>query len=129
LRECNSCGKCCIKYSDGGLTAEKYEINNWLDDAPEIAEYVHNGHIWFDPKSKQPIKLCPWLQPSINENSKVTSYSCAIYFNRPNDCRYYPSTFEEMVRDECEMVEAKDLKNPAKARQALEIIMSDSWHT
>ncbi|HHJ18661.1 MAG TPA: YkgJ family cysteine cluster protein, partial [Gammaproteobacteria bacterium] len=26
MKECNQCGKCCIKYSDGGLSASSSEI-------------------------------------------------------------------------------------------------------
>lgn len=122
MKDCNSCGKCCVKYGSNGLSASKQEINNWQEDALEIAEYVHNGEIWFDPINKQPVSVCPFLQQSPNGQA----YTCAIYYNRPDDCRYYPSTFEEMVIDGCEMVEAKDLKDPKKSQQALDIIMSDS---
>ncbi|MFY0701091.1 MAG: YkgJ family cysteine cluster protein [Bermanella sp.] len=122
MKDCNSCGKCCIKYSNGGLSASKAEIEVWQEESPEIAAYVHQGQIWHDPKTKQLIELCPFLENAPNSNV----YTCAIYYNRPDDCRYYPSTFEEMIADGCEMVEAKDLKNPKKARQTLDIIMSDS---
>ena len=125
MKDCNSCGKCCIKYSNGGLSASKAEIDAWEDEAPEVARYVHKGQIWHDPDSKAPITLCPWLERA--KNSKV--YTCAIYYNRPDDCRYYPSTVEEMLRDECEMIEAKDLKNPKQAQQTLDIIMSDSRYS
>jgi len=31
-----------------------------------------------------------------------------------------------MVRDECEMIEVKDLQNPKRAQHALDVMMSDS---
>jgi len=128
MKDCNACGKCCIKYGDGGLSVSHQEIEQWLEDSPAIAKYVHNGQIWFDPKSKQQLHACPWLQPVSHSNSnKISHYTCAIYFNRPDDCRYYPSTLDEMIRDECEMLEPQDLRNTKQAQKALEIIMKDSW--
>ena len=53
-------------------------------------------------------------------------YTCDIYFNRPDDCKFYPSTLDEMVMDECEMIEKKDLTNPKQAQKELDIIMGDS---
>lgn len=123
MKDCNACGKCCIKYSNGGLSATSQEIAQWQDEAPQIADYVQNGEIWFDPDTKESLTICPFLQKI--ENSKT--YTCSIYFNRPDDCRFYPSTLDEMMRDECEMIEERDLKNPKNAQQALEIIMKDSW--
>ena len=67
---------------------------------PYIAEYVNDGEIWSDPSTGKLIELCPWLRKETD--SKV--YTCAIYFDRPEDCRYYPSTIAEMIRDECEMI-------------------------
>lgn len=124
MKDCNSCGKCCIKYSNGGLSATAQEIAQWQDDAPEIATYVNNNEIWFDPDTQQPLTLCPFLQKAENSHT----YTCAIYFNRPDDCRYYPSSIEEMIRDECEMLEPNDLKQTKKAQHALKMIMQDSWH-
>lgn len=124
MKDCNGCGKCCIKYSNGQLSAEKHEIENWEEARPDIFQYTHNGKIWVDPKSKEPLQLCPFL----NKQDNSSIYTCDIYFDRPNDCRYYPSTLQEMIADECEMIEKKDVQNPAHAQQALELIMSDSWH-
>lgn len=122
MKDCNSCGKCCIKYSNGGLSAAKHEINEWEENSPEIYKYVKDGLIWADPKTGEQITLCPFL--SKQENSKV--YTCDIYFDRPDDCRYYPSTVDEMIADDCEMIEKKDLLDRKKARATLDLIMSDS---
>jgi len=121
MKECNSCGKCCIKYSSQ-LSATADEIEYWEVFRPQIAEYVSNGKIWAEPETGDLLELCPWLRKT--PNSKV--YTCEIYLDRPDDCRFYPSTIAEMVKDECEMLQAQDVKNPKKAQQDLDRIMADS---
>lgn len=124
MKPCTQCGKCCIQYSDGGLSVTQDEINAWELFRPDIAEYVQQGEIWFDPRTKQRFSRCPWLQEA--QDNERTIYSCSIYFDRPNDCRYYPVSISEMVRDECEMIELKDLKNIKKAQTELDKLMEDS---
>ena len=130
MKDCNSCGKCCIKYSNGALSASKQEIELWEIFNPDIAEYVNRGEIWADPKSGKLLELCPFLrQESGGEKSAKKSsvkYTCDIYFDRPDDCKYYPSNVQEMILDECEMIEPADLKDLKKAQARLDIIMSDS---
>ncbi len=127
MKDCNSCGKCCIKYSNGGLSASEADIEGWELFNPEIYRFVKNGEIWIDPVTGQSIELCPWLreQPAMGKNVKPI-YTCDIYLDRPEDCRHYPSTFDEMVRDGCEMIEVKDLNNPTRAQRDLDRLMSDS---
>jgi Fe-S-cluster containining protein len=122
VKECNQCGKCCTKYSDGGLSATASEIEWWETFEPDIARYVNEGKIWMDPETGLQLKLCPWLNKVPNEKK----YTCGIYFNRPDDCRHYPVNIDEMIRDECEMLELRDLSDPGKAQRKLDIIMSDS---
>ncbi|MEH6345326.1 MAG: YkgJ family cysteine cluster protein [Bermanella sp.] len=122
MKDCNSCGKCCIKYSNGGLSAESSEIDYWENHRPDIYRYVRNGKIWMDPNSGQQLTLCPFLKKEPNQNR----YTCDIYYDRPVDCKYYPSNISEMIRDECEMIEKKDLTDSTKAQKTLDIIMSDS---
>ena len=122
MRECNQCGKCCIKFSNGGLSASADEIEYWEVFRPQIARYVCDGKIWMDPGTGDQIERCPWLR-EIPEQNKVT---CDIYNDRPDDCRYYPVTVAEMIRDECEILETKDLKNPNQAQKNLDKIMADS---
>ena len=62
-------------------------------------------------------------------NVTPAKYTCSIYLNRPEDCRLYPSLISEMVRDECEMIEAIDLDAPIKAQKQLDILMQDSRPT
>lgn len=125
MKECNQCGKCCIKYSDGALSASTEEIESWGIFRPDIAAYVKNGAIWFDPNSGKKLTRCPFLMP-IDPSSKTIKYGCNIYHDRPEDCRLYPSNIDEMIHDQCEMIEARDLKNQKHAQKQLDIIMSDS---
>jgi len=122
MKECNQCGKCCIKYSDGGLSATKNEIEFWDQFRPDIYRYVNNGKIWISPDTGKQIDVCPWLEkvPHVNK------YICNIYNHRPEDCKYYPVTIEQMIKDECEMLEPSDLKHPKLAQKKLDKLMADS---
>ncbi len=122
MKDCNSCGKCCIKYSNGALSATSQEIELWEVFNPEIAEYVNQGEIWVEPKTKQLLTLCPFLKQETPESP----YTCDIYLDRPDDCKYYPSNVQEMILDGCEMIEDNDLKDLKKAQARLGIIMTDS---
>lgn len=75
-----------------------------------------------NPGSGKQLELCPWLRKLPNQNK----YICDIYDDRPDDCKYYPVTIEEMVRDECEMLEAQDLARPKQAQKALDRLMVES---
>ena len=122
MKECNQCGKCCINYSDGGLSASADEIEWWEIFRPDIARYVSGGNIWMSPDTGQQLPHCPWLQ-KLPEQEK---YTCQIYFDRPDDCKHYPVTIEQMLKDDCEMLELRDLAKPAPAQQALDRLMADS---
>jgi len=126
MKECNSCAKCCIKYSNGRLSATSFEIEYWEVFRPDIAEYVRDGKIWFDPKSGEDIELCPWLRVTSDESSEHFTANCAIYHDRPDDCKIYPVNLAEMVKDGCEMIEEKDLEDLNKAQKMLDKIMADS---
>ena len=77
------------------------------------------------PDTGEQLMLCPWLRKLPNENK----YTCDIYFDRPDDCKYYPVTIKDMIKDECEMLEAKDLAQPKQAQKALDKLMADSRHS
>lgn len=127
MQECNSCGKCCIKYSDGDLSASDEDLEMWNLFQPDIAEYVKNGLIWFSPQTGKQLSLCPFLREtqSVKEPTR-TLYTCDIYYDRPEDCRFYPVTVKQMINDECEMLEAGDLANPKQAQQTLDNLLEDS---
>ncbi|EGR0247609.1 YkgJ family cysteine cluster protein [Vibrio parahaemolyticus] len=127
MKDCNQCGKCCIKYGDGDLAATQEEIDLWELFNPDIFEYVKDGKIWFDPETRKQLHRCPFLElaPKTKAEEK-DKYTCSIYLDRPEDCRHYPSLINEMVRDECEMIEVVDLVNPKKAQKQLDKLMSSS---
>ncbi|MEG3757319.1 YkgJ family cysteine cluster protein [Pseudoalteromonas carrageenovora] len=127
MKECNQCGKCCIKYGGGDLSATKEEIDLWELFNPEIYEYVKNNEIWFDPKTGMRLSTCPFLEIAPKKDPLAKNmYTCRIYLDRPEDCRHYPSLIPEMIRDECEMIEPSDIKNQTRAQQKLDILMIDS---
>ena len=126
MKNCNQCGKCCIHYSDGGLTATAQEIESWRESHPEIFAYVKDGSIWIDPNTGEQLVLCPWLDATKSVFNNKVKYSCSIYQHRPADCRHYPVTIAQMISDDCEMLEPMDLKRPKAAQKRLDRMMADS---
>jgi len=114
VRPCNQCGKCCLIYADGGLDVTQEEIDGWKDNAPHIHQYVRGGEIWFSPDTGKRLSRCPWL---VGDSAP---YSCGIYQDRPADCRSYPVLLTDMIRDECEMIELKDLNDQSRAQEHLD---------
>lgn len=127
MKDCNQCGKCCIKYGGGDLSATTEEIDLWEIFNPEIFKFVKHNEIWFDPESGIRLETCPFLEIEPPKNTLAQNkYTCSIYLNRPEDCRHYPSLIAEMIRDECEMIEIIDLAKPKQAQIKLDILMQDS---
>jgi Fe-S-cluster containining protein len=127
LKDCNQCGKCCIKYGNGGIAASEEDIDMWAIFRPHIHQYVIKDKIWFNPDTGKQLTQCPFLEKMPNQQpSEQVKYTCAIYLDRPEDCRQYPGNIAEMVRDECEMIEVVDLNHPKKAQLTLDDLMSDS---
>ena len=107
MKPCNACGKCCIKYGGGQLSASADDIKLWDALRPDIASFTQAGELWFDPESGKQLSVCPWLRPVAGSSV----YHCDIYYDRPEDCRIYPATISDMVKDDCEMLEAGDVSN------------------
>lgn len=122
MKACNQCGKCCIHYSDGGLTASTDDLQGWEIFRPDIARFVLEGKLWFSPSSGQQLSQCPWLE----QLDDKPSYGCSIYEDRPEDCRHYPVSIDDMIKDDCEMLEVKDLNNRKQAQASLDNLMIDS---
>ena len=119
MKDCNQCGKCCIRYGAADLAVTRQEIEHWEESHPEIFQYVRDDKIWFDPESGEALQRCPFLEQVVKTNPDAPQkYTCSIYLVRPDDCRQYPSLITEMIRDECEMIEARDIRNPATAQTA-----------
>ena len=127
MQACNSCGKCCIKYSNGDLSASPQDLEMWELLKPDIAAYVKKGMIWYSPQSGKQLSLCPFLRETQSQQQPTkTIYTCDIYYDRPEDCRFYPVTVKQMINDECEMLQAGDLSNPQQAQKALDKLLEDS---
>jgi len=122
MKDCNQCGKCCVNYSDGGLSVTAVEIEYWEVFRPNISRYVSEGKIWINPATGKQMERCPWLKQLPNQEK----YICDIYYDRPDDCKYYPVTIEQMIKDECEMLDDKDLANVKQAQKKLDDLMIDS---
>ena len=123
VKECNQCGKCCTNYGGGGgLSASAGEIDWWETYRPDIARYASDGKIWMDPDTGEQLSHCPWLQKVPEQNKTI----CRIYFDRPNDCKHYPVDIEQMLRDDCEMLQPRDLLRPKLAQKTLDKLMADS---
>lgn len=75
-----------------------------------------------DPETGRQLEKCPWLKKLPDQNK----YICGIYNDRPDDCKHYPVMIDQMVKDECEMLEKKDLAHPVQAQKKLDLIMVDS---
>jgi Fe-S-cluster containining protein len=129
VKACNQCGKCCLRYGDGGLSASSDEIAWWQTFRPEIARYARGGEIWMDPESGNRLSRCPFLEQETRvtgDQNEAVRYTCSIYHDRPDDCRHYPVVVEEMLRDGCEMLELRDLDAPLEAQKQLDLLMADS---
>jgi len=126
MKNCTQCGKCCIKYSYGGLSASESEIELWDIFRPDIYQYVRNGEIWMDPVTGKQIERCPWLREASSKETDGVIYTCDIYYDRPEDCKHYPVTIEQMINDDCEMLEPQDLAKPKQAQKTLDKLMFDS---
>ena len=75
-----------------------------------------------DPDTGKQLELCPWLKKMPNENK----YTCDIYYDRPDDCKFYPVNIDDMIKDECEMLEAGDISNLRQAQKTLDELMADN---
>jgi len=122
VKDCNQCGKCCTLYGGGGLTATSSEIDWWETHSPDVFRYVSDGQIWVSPDTGEQMATCPWLRKLPNQDK----YICRIYYDRPDECKHYPVTIDEMIRDECEMLETRDLADRKKAQKSLDALMADS---
>lgn len=74
------------------------------------------------PDTGTQLERCPWLRTEPGTNK----YTCDIYYDRPDDCKHYPVTIEQMIIDECEMLEARDLTKLEQAQKMLDKLMADS---
>ena len=107
MRQCTQCGKCCLKYSAGGLgSATELDLLIWEFERPEILKYTDFlGDLWISPITGEEMGRCPWLR----KLPKKERYKCRIHDVRPETCRGYPVDIDQMISDGCEMLEDADL--------------------
>ncbi len=113
MQQCTQCGKCCLKYSDGsGLgSATELDLLVWESERPDILEYTDFlGDLWISPVTGNEMTRCPWLRKLPNKEK----YKCRIYEVRPETCRGYPVSIDQMIKDGCEMLEVGDLDKSRK---------------
>lgn len=122
MKACNGCGRCCENAGNGGISATREDLEHWETYRPDIAQYADGMRIWVDPKTGMYLSRCPFL--SYSSDGKRSS--CQIYHDRPEDCRHYPVDVDQMVRDDCEMLEPRDRKDWRRAQRDLDMIMADS---
>ena len=123
MRDCNQCGKCCTHYGGGGgLSVSADEIALWQEHRPDIARYARDGEIWISPVTGRQMDRCPWLRKRPGQ----AKYGCRIYADRPQECRHYPVTVDQMVRIDCEMLQPGDLRSTRWAQNVLDRLMADS---
>lgn len=122
MKNCNSCGKCCETAGNGGLSASKEEIDWWETHRPDIFRFVQGERIWVNPASGEYFARCPWLSKSPDDKK----FTCDIYADRPEECRHYPIDIAQMLRDECEMLERRDVLDVKRAQRKLDAIMIES---
>lgn len=104
------------------MSASSEEIDWWETHRPDIARYVQGEKIWVNPENGEYFARCPWLQMSPDGKKFI----CDIYEDRPEDCRHYPVDIDQMVRDDCEMLERRDLIDVRRAQKKLDSLMIDS---
>jgi len=109
---CDQCGSCCIQLKNI-INIERKDIGRWVKDCrtdilqycngwyDELSDYLifggnkktlvdyfmesTNMEMWFDPKTKGEIYLCPFLRKKRNEDK----FECIIQDIKPEICRKY----------------------------------------
>ncbi len=126
MKPCNGCGKCCLSYGgQSGLgvaseadarrliNARRLDIIQWID--PNL------GDLWTNPRTGEETSRCPWLRKLPGK----LVYKCRIHAVRPDVCRNYPVSIEQMNLDGCEMLEESDKHEPdATLLQELQALRS-----
>ena len=84
---CLQCGQCCESFG-GHLRCTPNDLARWREHGRDdlIAQSNRLGWIWVDAQSKQPVSPCPFIDRSDPEATR-----CAIYVDRPDMCRDYPT--------------------------------------
>lgn len=84
---CLQCGQCCESFG-GHLRASAHDLQRWREHGRQDLLDTANrlGWIWVDPSSKERVSPCPHIDRSDPDHAR-----CAIYEDRPDMCRDYPT--------------------------------------
>lgn len=107
MKACNGCGKCCEKYSaSSGLGSATVADVRRFRKRPDILDWASPPlyDYWFSPVTGEETGRCPWLRKLPNR----AVFKCRIHDVRPDTCRGYPVSRQQMVQDQCEMIEPGD---------------------
>lgn len=104
---CTRCGKCCLNESYMlTLTASAKDVSRWQREGrDDILRYVAQvGPGFYDLWVDDGVELarCPFLR----KDRGAATYRCKIHETRPETCRRYPVDYEQMIVDECEIIDA-----------------------
>jgi Fe-S-cluster containining protein len=117
MKPCNFCGKCC-KFGEGaGLgSATRNDIIKWRKYRPDILNYSPppSHDLWVSPVTGEETYRCPWLR----KLPMKASFICRIHEFRPEVCHHYPVNIEQMISDQCEMLEPGDAEKSANELKA-----------
>jgi uncharacterized protein len=102
---CTRCGRCCLKPDYiATLTASPGDVRRWRregrHDILAYAEVIGSGaDLWIRPDGSECTR-CPFLRKDRN----AVTYRCRIHATKPQPCRDYPASYDQMVEDGCEIV-------------------------
>ena len=108
---CNTCGKCCKKYT-GNLSATVGDMKRWADQSrndilDRTLPLVDELSIWLAPSSRDDQLIADlWFTPKGNEHNACPWWNkhtgCRIHETKPKMCADYPVSLQQALDDECE---------------------------
>ena len=114
MRACTQCGRCCTNPSFmKTLPATGDDVKRWRkggradilewcsvlgDDANPYAD------LWISPRTGDEASRCPFVRKIRGQDR----YTCTIYNTRPEVCRAYPISVDNMKAVDCEMIDPGD---------------------
>jgi Fe-S-cluster containining protein len=107
--ECKQCGYCCLNLNAHYTCVGEDDIRLWekagRTDILEWVYYLPIGRddfvydIWFNPKTGEEVRRCPWLRKLPKKNK----YVCRIHDVKPRLCREYPKSRRHAEESGCKV--------------------------